>query len=70
MFWRKKPLPELTVSIRTRRSLVSNALNGASLFEKKSLAHMVLDSLGETEKRNLVQQLDREHWSKIKPEGL
>lgn len=70
MFWRKQKLPELTVNMRTRRSLVSNALNGASLFEKKSLALMVLESLGETEKRKLVQQLDREHWSNIKTEGL
>ena len=69
MFWRKKPLPELTVSMRSRRSLVSNAINGASLFEKKSLALMILESLGETEKRKLVQELDREHWSKMKPEG-
>lgn len=70
MFWRKEKLPELTVNMRTRRSLVANALNGASLFEKKSLALMVIESLGETEKRKLVQQLDREHWSNIKTEGL
>ena len=69
MFWRKQPLPELTVSMKTRRSLLTNALNGASIFEKKSLALMAIDSLGETEKRKLVQQLDREHWFKMKPEG-
>ena len=70
MFWRKQTIPEITVSMRTRRSLLANALNGASHFEKTSLARMALDSLGEIEKRKLVQQLDREHWSNIKPEGL
>lgn len=67
MFWRKQSVPEITVSMRTRRSLLSNALNGASHFEKQSLARMALDSLGETEKRKLIQELDREHWSNIKP---
>ena len=67
MFWRKQPLPELTVSMRSRRSLLTNALNGASHFEKKSLARMALDSLGELEKRKLIQELDREHWNNIKP---
>lgn len=67
MFWRKQSVPEITVSMRTRRSLLSNALNGASHFEKRSLARMALDSLGETEKRKLIQELDREHWSNIKP---
>ena len=67
MWWRKKAVPELTVSIRTRRSLLSNALNGASHFEKLSLTRIVLDSLGETEKRKLIQELDREHWTNIKP---
>ena len=67
MFWRKQPLPELTVSMRSRRSLLTNALNGASIFEKKSLARMALDALGETEKRKLIQELDREHWTNIKP---
>ena len=67
MFWRTKPLPELTVSMRSRRSLLTNALNGASHFEKKSLARMALDSLGELEKRKLIQELDREHWNNIKP---
>ena len=67
MFWRRKPLPELTVSSRTRRSLLANALNGASHFEKLSLARMALDALGETEKRKLIQELDREHWNNIKP---
>ena len=70
MFWRKQKLPELTVNMRTRRSLVANALNGATPFEKNTLARMCLDSMSETEKRKLVQQLDREHWSNIKPEGL
>ena len=67
MFWRTKPLPELTVSMRSRRSLLTNALNGASILEKKSLARMALDSLGELEKRKLIQELDREHWNNIKP---
>lgn len=67
MFWKRKPLPELTVSMRTRRSLVSNALNGSSHFEKLTLARMILDSLGDTEKRKLVQDLDREYWNNIKP---
>lgn len=67
MFWRKQTIPEITVSMRTRRSLLANALNGASIFEKRSLARMALDSLGETEKRKLIQELDREHWSNIKP---
>ena len=67
MFWRKKAVPELTVSSRTRRSLLTNALNGASHFEKISLARMALDSLGGMEKRKLIQELDREHWNNIKP---
>jgi len=67
MFWRKKTVPKLIVSSRTRRSLLANALNGASHFEKLSLARMALDALGETEKRKLIQELDREHWSNIKP---
>lgn len=67
MWWRKRAIPELTVSSRTRRSLLANALNGASHFEKLSLARMALDALGETEKRKLIQELDREHWTNIKP---
>ena len=70
MFWRKQKLPELTVNMRTRRSLVANALNGATPFEKNTLAHRIKTHTGETEKRKLVQQLDREHWSNIKLERL
>lgn len=67
MFWRKQAVPELTVNSRTRRSLLANALNSASHFEKISLARMVLDYLGETEKRKLILELDRKHWTNIKP---
>ena len=59
MFWRKKAVPELTVSSQTRRSLLANALNGASHFEKLSLAEITVDVKPGVDPASVSQRLDQ-----------
>jgi hypothetical protein len=70
MIWpfKREPLPSFQPLTTTdRRRLLAQALNGASLYEKETLARQAVASLGTLHGQRLVRELDRENWGELKP---
>lgn len=67
MFRKRKEFQVPIIGTADRMKMISSAFHGISAGQKISLIYHVLNLLTHEEKKHLVQTIDRDLWSQMKP---